>query len=175
MREIALDFQPARPGLLAVVLVLAALVLAGDAWLEAEAAGDRAEEAQARVAQARRRLDRQEASRRENQPERVFSPEESKALGQAVGALRVDWEGLFAHIDRAASEEVALLAIRPSVGGRSVQIAGEAKHLEATLAFVEALKDKPLSQVVLVSHQIRSNDPQHPVAFEIAATWHPHE
>lgn len=71
------------------------------------------------------------------------------------------------------SEDVALVAVRPSVSGKSVQISGEARNLAAALAFVEALRREPLSQVVLVSHQLKQTDPQHPYIFEIAAAWSP--
>ena len=43
--------------------------------------------------------------------------------------------------------------------------------MAATLAFVEALRREPLTQVVLLSHQIKQSDPQNPIVFEISATW----
>lgn len=172
MREVALDFQPRRPGLLPVVLFLAALLLAADAGFEASALGDQAAEVAARLAQAQRRAERRTAARRDSQPEHALSPDEAKALRQAFAAIQVDWESLYGAIDAAGSEDIALLAIRPSVTGKSVQISGEARTLAAALAYVEALRQEPLAQVVLVSHQIRQTDPQRPIAFEIAATWH---
>jgi hypothetical protein len=171
MRRLTLDFQPQRPGLLPVVLCLAGALLAADAWLEDSALRERQAEGEARLAQLQRRADRQTAGQREARPENVFSPEESKILRQTLAALRVDWEALFRHIDRAAGEQVSLLAIRPNIASKSLQISGEARDLAATLAFVEALRQAPLAGVALLSHQVKANDPQHPIVFEIAATW----
>lgn len=166
-----LDFQPQRPGLLPVVLCLAGALLAADAWLEDSALRERQAEGEARLAQLQRRAERLAAGQREARPENVFTPDESKALRQTLAALRIDWEALFSGIDRAAGEQVSLLAIRPNIAGKSLQISGEARDLAAALAFVEALRQAPLANVALLSHQIKSNDPQHPVIFEIAATW----
>jgi len=171
MREIVLDFQPRRPGLLPLVLLLAGLLLCADAWLEFSALHDRLDEAESRIAEVRRRAERLAAGRRDSRLENVFTEEESKALRQVIGAIRVDWETLFRSIDQAVSEEVSLLAIRPNTSSKSVQISGEARDMAATLAFVESLRRAPLTQVALLSHQTKQNDPQHPIVFEISATW----
>jgi hypothetical protein len=171
MRDLALDFQPRRPGLLTVVLVLAGVLLCADAWLEDRALRSQQDEADARLALAKRRADRVDASRRDSQPENVFSPEESKALRQAIGLIRIDWEKLYSSIDEATSEDVSLVAIRPNAAGKLVQISGEARNMAAALAFVEALRHEPLDKPVLLSHQIKQSDPQHPIIFEISATW----
>ncbi|WP_428827820.1 hypothetical protein ACLIKD_07570 [Azonexus sp. IMCC34842] len=171
MREIELDFQPRRPGLLPVVLLLVGALLAADVWHEYSALRDQLTAAESRLQQAERRAERLDAGRRDSRPENVFTADESKALRQAIAAIRIDWEGLYHSIDQAVSEEVSLLAIRPSAAGKAVQISGEARDMVAALAFVEALRRAPLAQVVLLSHQVKQNDPQHPIIFEIAATW----
>lgn len=171
MREIALDFQPRRPGLLSIALFLAALVLCADAWLEDSALRDILSETESRLAQARQRAERLDAGQRDSRPENVFSEEESKALRQAIGAIRIDWERLYQAIDQGVSEEISLLAVRPNATGKLVQISGEAKDMAAALAFVEALRHEPLDHVALLSHQVKQNDPNHPIVFEISATW----
>lgn len=171
MREIDLDFQPRRPGALTIVLLVAGLLLGIDVWLDARALGEQLAEAELGLAQAKRRAERIETSRRDSQPENVFSAEENKALRLAIDAIRVDWEGLYRAIDQAVGEDVALLAIRPSATGKAVQISGEARDMKAALAFVEALRGAPLAKVALLSHQIKQSDPQQPIIFEIAATW----
>ena len=60
---------------------------------------------------------------------------------------------------------------RPNATGKSVQISGEGRDMAAVLAFVESLQHAPLSDAVLLSHQIKQTDPQHPVVFEISAQW----
>jgi hypothetical protein len=93
------------------------------------------------------------------------------SLRLTIGLIRIDWEKLYRSIDQATSEEIGLLAIRPSVAGKSVQISGEARDMAAALAFVEALRREPLTNAALLSHQIKQSDPQRPIVFEIAATW----
>ena len=53
----------------------------------------------------------------------------------------------------------------------SVQISGEARDLAAALAFVDALHGRTLTNVALISHQLKQSDPQLPIVFEIVATW----
>ena len=171
MRDLGLDFQPRRPGLLTVVLLLAGIVLCADAWLEDSALRGRLDEVEAKLTQAKRRADRVDAGKRDSRPENVFSAEEAKTLRQTIGLIRIDWEQLYRSIDAATSEDIALLAIRPSAAGKAVQISGEAHNMAAALAFVEALRREPLDKAVLLSHQIKQSDPQQPILFEIAATW----
>lgn len=171
MRDPGLDFQPRRPGLLTIVLLLAGVLLCVDAWLEYGALRSQLDELESRLSVASRRASRIEAGRRDSRPENVFSADESKALRQAIGLIRVDWEKLYRSIDAATSEEISLLAIRPNAVGKSVQISGEARNLAAALAFVEALRREPLANAALLSHQIKQNDPQQPIVFEISATW----
>lgn len=171
MRDPGLDFQPRRPGLLALALFAAGLLLAADAWHEAAALREQLTDAELRLAQVERRAERGEQKRRDNRPENLFSGEDSKSIQNAVAAIRRDWEGLYRAIDQAAGKDVALLAVRPDSAGKAVQISGEARNLAAALAFVDALRQGPLGQAVLQSHQIKQNDPERPVVFEIAATW----
>ncbi len=171
MRDLSLDFQRRRPGLLTVVLLLAGVLLCADAWLDASALRSQLDDIEARLAKAQRRADRLDISRRDSRPENVFSADESKALRQAISAIRIDWAQLYRSIDAATSEDISLLAIRPNAQGRSVQLSGDARDLKAALAFVEALRREPFANVALLSHQIKQNDPQRPIIFEIAATW----
>lgn len=171
MRDFALDFQPHRPRPLAIVLLAAGLLLCAEAWLEDKALRVKLVEAEAQLNRARQHAERLDASRRDSRPENVFSVEETKALRQAINAIRVDWGTLFRRIDTAVSDDVSLLAIRPNAADKSVQISGEGRDMRAVLAFVESLQHAPLSQAVLLSHQIKQNDPQHPILFDISARW----
>ncbi|MBL8430652.1 MAG: hypothetical protein JNJ95_12325 [Dechloromonas sp.] len=171
MRDLGLDFQPRRPGLLTVVLLIAGIVLCADAWFEDRKLLSQQEEVEASLAQAKRRADRVDAGRRDSRPENVFSAEEAKTLRETISLIGIDWEKLYRSIDAATGEDIALLAIRPSAAGKSVQISGEARNMAAVLTFVDALRREPLDKPVLLSHQIKQSDPQQPILFEIAATW----
>lgn len=169
MRDLGLDFQPRRPGLLPLVLLLAGGVLLADAGFDLKQLDQQREDIAAQVQQAQRRADR---LARHGKPDATpLNAEQDKVLRQTAAAIAIDWEALYRHIDQATREDVALLAIVPNVAGKSLQISGEARHLPAALAFVEALGRPPLAQAILLSHQTKSEDGQHPVVFEISATW----
>lgn len=172
MRDLALDFQPRRPGLLPFILLLVGAVLCADAWLEASQQNAQLADLESRQEQAKRRADRlNRASREAAQREAALPAEQGKALQQAVAAIRIDWDGLYRQIERATPEDVSLLGITPNAAAKSLQISGEARNLHAALGFVDALRRPPLSQVSLLSHKIKTDDPQRPVSFEISATW----
>ncbi len=172
MRDLALDFQPRRPGLLPLILLLVGAVLCADAWLEASQQNAQLADLESRQELAKRRADRlTRASREAAQREAALPAEQGKALQQAVAAIGIDWEGLYQRIDRATPEDVSLLGITPNAAAKSLQISGEARNLQAALGFVDTLRQQPLSQVSLLSHKIKADDPQRPVSFEIAATW----
>jgi hypothetical protein len=171
MRDPGLDFQPRRPKFLTLVLFAAAVLLAGDAAFEEFNSRARLEDALQQTARAETRRGRAEAQQRQQQPESLLSAEQAAALRVATGALAVEWERLFLTIDQAVGEDVALLAIRPSLAAQSVQISGEARDMAAALAFADALRRAPLARVVLLSHSVRINEPGRPIAFEISAEW----
>lgn len=170
MRDLCLDFQPRRAGLLPVVLLLAGAFLAADAWFDAYRLGLQQEEIEVQLRQAQRRADR--LVRDGNAAAGpTLNAEQDKALHLATAAIAIDWEALYRHIDQATREDVALLAIVPNTAGKTLQITGEARNLPAALAFVEALRRPPLPQATLLSHKIKTEDGQRPVVFEISATW----
>lgn len=169
MRDLQLDFQPRRPGPLALLALLAAALVCLDAGIEWRAAGLRLNEVSARVAEAEKRLNRQ--SGQANERFAALPPEQSKALSQASAAIAFDWEAIYRSIDRATGEDIALLAIVPDMAGKSLQISGEARDLKSLLAFVEALPQAPLTRASLASQKIKQDDPQHPVLFDIVAYW----
>lgn len=166
-----LDFQPRRPGILAITLLAVAGLLLADVVWEYQQRSDAVDAVQDELSRLERRLQRRQQAERQVQPANVFSKEEAAALQQAVAAISIDWEGLFSAIDAAISDDIALTAIRPSVSTKSVQISGEGREMASILVFVEALRRAPLSQVVLVSHQLKQSDAQRPYSFEITAVW----
>lgn len=172
MRELGLDFQPRRPGVLPLLLLGVAGVLCADAWIELRAHNAQLADIQAQLAHAQRRADRLTlASREATRREAALPAEQGKALQQALAAIHLDWEGLYRQIDQSTREDIALLAITPNAAAKSLQLSGEARDLQAVLDFINALRRQPLSRVSLLSHKIKADDPQHPIVFEIAATW----
>ena len=100
------------------------------------------------------------------------SPEEVSAARETVDRLGLPWTRLFAALEGAASEKVALLAIEPDTKAGTVTISGDSKDYLSALTYVLNLsRSDALSHVQLVRHEVKQNDPQRPVSFSISAAW----
>jgi len=100
------------------------------------------------------------------------SPEELTAARETVARLALPWPKLFAALESAASDQVALLGIEPDAKSGTVKISGDSKDYLAALGYVLNLSQaEALSHVQLVRHEVKQNDPQHPVAFSVSAAW----
>ncbi|HEX4944874.1 MAG TPA: PilN domain-containing protein [Usitatibacteraceae bacterium] len=87
-------------------------------------------------------------------------------------SLSLPWEALFRSVEEATDEQVALLALQPDPQKHELSISGEAKDYAAILAFVARLdKRQALRNVHLVRHELREDDPQQPMYFNIVANW----
>jgi Tfp pilus assembly protein PilN len=103
---------------------------------------------------------------------RPASADELAAARDTVQRLSLPWAKLFAAIESAASDQVALLAIEPDPRAGTVKITGDSKDYLAALTYVLNLsKAEGLSGVQLVRHESKANDPQRTVAFTISASW----
>lgn len=103
---------------------------------------------------------------------RAVPPEELAAARDTVQRLALPWPGLFGAIESAASDDVALLAIEPDPRAGKVTISGDSKDYLAALTYVLNLsRAEVLSGVELVRHEVKQNDPRHPVAFSVSASW----
>jgi hypothetical protein len=100
------------------------------------------------------------------------SQEEVAVARETVDRLGLPWSKLFAALEGAASEQVALLAIEPDTKSGTVRISGDSKDYLSALTYVLNLsRADALSHVQLVRHEVKQNDPQRPVSFSIQAAW----
>ena len=163
MQRIDLDFaaRGRRSPWAGAVLFAVSLAVAGDvAWSYVHA---RRTLAQAEVLLARAQP---------RQAPRAVTPEELAAARDTVQRLALPWPGLFGAIESAASEDVALLAIEPDPRDGKVTISGDSKDYLAALTYVLNLsRSEALTRVELVRHEVKQNDPRHPVAFSVSAAW----
>jgi HAMP domain-containing protein len=98
--------------------------------------------------------------------------EEVAAVRETVERLGMPWERLFAALESAASDQVALLGIEPDPKAGTVVISGDSKDYLATLSYVLNLsRAEALSRVQLVRHEVKAEDPQAPVSFAVSAGW----
>jgi len=99
----------------------------------------------------------------------------SEAAGGVVRQLGAAWTGLLAELEGASHDsaaDIALLSIEPDAGKHNVRITGESRDLPGVLAYVERLQTvASLRYPTLESHDVRSDDPQHPVRFALSAEW----
>jgi hypothetical protein len=166
MQRIDLDFaaRSRRSQLAGTVLAAVALAVAGDAAWSYVNARHTIAEAQTIIARAQPR-----GAAHAAQP---ASPEEVAVARDTVQRLTLPWPGLFGAIESASSQDVALLAVEPDPRSGKVTISGDSKDYLAALTYVLNLsRSDALSSVELVRHEVKANDPRHPVAFAISAAW----
>jgi len=102
----------------------------------------------------------------------AVSADEAAAARDTVERLGLPWGKLFAALEAAGNDQVALLAIEPDTKTGTVKISGDSKDYLAALTYVLNLSHADaLSHVQLVRHEVKQNDPQHPVTFSISAAW----
>lgn len=105
---------------------------------------------------------------RAGRPARPVSAEEVAAARETVQRLSLPWAKLFAAIESAATDQVALTAIEPDARAGTVRISGDGKDYLAALSYVLNLsRAEGLSSVQLVRHETRQGS----VGFTVSATW----
>jgi Tfp pilus assembly protein PilN len=163
MQRIELDFVRRRPASrwAGRVLLAAALGVAGEMGFT--------------YVQLERTVKTNEAVVARAQPRKQVQPvstEEVAAARETVDRLGLPWSKLFAALEGAANEHVALLAIEPDTKSGTVTISGDSKDYLSALTYVLNLsRNDALSHVQLVRHEVKQNDPQRPVSFSISAAW----
>ncbi|HKU48069.1 MAG TPA: PilN domain-containing protein [Burkholderiales bacterium] len=97
------------------------------------------------------------------------SAQEVTAVRETVQRLALPWDELFAALESAASEKVALTVIEPDVAKGTVTISGDGKDYLAALSYVSNLsRTEGLERVQLVRHEQKDNGP---VSFAVSAAW----
>ena len=163
MQRIQLDFVRRRPRSrwAGHVLLAVALGVAGDMAFT--------------FAQLERAVKANEAVVARAQPRKAVAAVSNDELAMArdtVERLGLPWTKLFAALESAATDQVALLAIEPDTKTGTVKISGDSKDYLAALGYVLNLSQaEALSHVQLVRHEVKQNDPQRPVSFSISAAW----
>ena len=99
----------------------------------------------------------------------------AEAAGRMAAELGTPWTALLAELEAASRDstgQVAVLSIEPDHAKHNVHLTGEAKDLPLALAYVERLQaSRLLRYPMLDSHELKTDDPQHPVRFAMTAEW----
>jgi hypothetical protein len=167
-----LDLYAARPAASRAAWVLLALAVAFVTDLGVSYHGARQDTATAEthLATLERGRDGTGASRR--RPRAQPSPEEIRQGRETYMQLTTPWNDLFRTLEGAAPDNVLLLAIEPDPRAGTVLVSGAGKDYAAVLDYVARLqREKLLTRVHLVRHEIRQDDPQRAAAFSVSASW----
>ena len=163
MRPLQIDFCRTRkaPRWIAPALMLLALAFAADvsvSFLKTYREVKRNEVALAKL------------DPRAYRPARSISADEVAAAKETLQRLSTPWDRLFAALEGAASDQVALLSIQPDPKARTVVISGDSKDYLAALTYVLNLgRSDSLSRVHLSRHEVKPD--QKAVGFSVSASW----
>lgn len=163
---LALDYvaAPSQPALTGVGVLLAALLIAGalthryaDARRQLAASQSDAPSSPAR------QLPVQAVPR-----ERVT--EDAKRAQEVVRQLTLPWMSMIAAVERAATQDIAVLQMQPEPQQALLRVTAEAGNREAMLKYLGRLeKDGNLAEVHLVRHEVRVDQPGRPIQFVVQA------
>lgn len=107
--------------------------------------------------------------------ERLQESEINEQVARANGIIRqlaMPWDRLFDALEKASSREVAVLSIEPDPSRGLLRAGAEAKNAKAMFAYLQGLgKSGFLQDPVLLSHQLRQDDPLRPIQFTFSASW----
>lgn len=173
MRALDLEFQPRRSSplawsLLALgVTLLLALLVAQQLWQDEQQA------LEAQVQRLEQQLGRRPLG---GVPQNTAaSREQAERLAQMRSVsqqLQRPWEQLFSMLEGLPQNDVALLTLTPDARKGQLRISAEARNLEAMLQFHKRLEGiSALRDVSLLNHEINAKQPEHPVQFNLSATW----
>jgi len=102
------------------------------------------------------------------------SPGDLAAARETIRRLGTPWGRLFAALESAPTDGVALLSVTPDPRDASVLITGEAHDYGALLRYVEALRRAPpLAHAYLVRHESQRGAGRARLAFSVRAPWGP--
>jgi hypothetical protein len=164
------DFQGTRRsgGVVGAVIAALGVLAIGGAWLQLRG-----------VAAQRQGLElKREALARATG--RSAQLAQIKGLGsqdtvKTVRALATPWSKLLSELEAASSDNtgsVAILAIEPDHAKHRVKVTAEARNLPVALSYVQRLKKTGILRYpMLDSHEVRTDDREHPVRFELSADW----
>ncbi len=170
---IAIDFKKsARAERFSAVLLLAGgfvLAVGGAFLFSIEADIENLDAQKSEISKMMRRApSKVAASGRDNREVQL----EVRIANGVIEQMVIPWDRLFDRMESAADEEIALLSIQPDAANRMVRINGEAKSFAAMLDYSRRLEGTDLlTSVFLMSHEIKTQDPQKPVAFALSANW----
>lgn len=97
---------------------------------------------------------------------------EMKSAQATVRQLTLPWAQLIDSLERAATNEVAVLHIQPDAQNRVLRVSAEARREGPMLEYLRRLEATgSFAEVHLVSHQVREDVPARPIHFSVQASF----
>jgi len=98
--------------------------------------------------------------------------EHTKAAQSAIRQLALPWAAIVQAVEAAGTSDVAVLQLQPDAQQALFRLTAEARGSGPMLEYLRQLAATPgLSDVHLLTHQVREDDPQRPVQFTIQASF----
>jgi hypothetical protein len=170
MRRLELNFQnpPNRPSRKAGwLLLLTGLVLLIELGMSYDRLQNDRETMNQEIKTSHIRLDTQN-----NDSNYQFTEKDFEEARQIINRLSTPWDAFFVGLESVKNSNAAILSIQPDMKTGLLQIEGEAKDYAAVLTLVAQLRvTKPFSDVFLLRHEIKRDDPQQPVSFALSSRW----
>ena len=94
------------------------------------------------------------------------------AINAAIEKLNLPWAELFAALEQAKPDGVALLRLEPNGGKRSALIVAESRSQEPMIQFVARLREVAFfDDAFLVRHEVREDAAGRPYRFSLEIRW----
>lgn len=101
-----------------------------------------------------------------------FVDKDFEVAQQILARLSMPWDAFFSGLESVNTDDIAIFVIEPDIKNGLLSLQGEAKDYAAVLTFIARLREiKPFSEVFLLHHEIKRDDPQHPVGFTLTMHW----
>ena len=171
MQRLELDFQnPANPPRKTAAWALLAVGLA--MLIEMSVSYDRLQnEREAMNREIRTSGIRLDVTKKDT-GDRPFIDKDFAQARRIIDRLSIPWDTFFAGIESVSNINVAILSIEPDMQSGQLRVEGEARDYAAVLTLVARLRTtKPFSEVFLLRHEIKRDDPLHPVSFSVSMHW----
>lgn len=100
------------------------------------------------------------------------SAAEFRAAQLTLQRLALPWNDLFASLESARVDGVALLAVEPDPARNVVKLRAQARSADEMLRYVERLQSTgALGEATLARHQVDAGKTPEPLRFDIVAAW----
>lgn len=98
--------------------------------------------------------------------------EQVKSAQAVVRQLALPWAELIDSLERSAMRDVSVLHVQPDAQQRLMRVTAEARGEAQMLEYLRRVSAaRGFSEVHLLSHQVREDDPARPIQFSLQASF----